>query len=439
MHLLHLVFLLLPTRGMKTRRRGGAKTTKTKKTQKSLASRLASGVRSLFPGSRKPVPAPNTRRGSIRVTKLQTRQFTTKRMELLARHAAEEKMRGIVRNLKTARSPQIMHALVSRLAKLPAQPLIQIVPTSDASNHFEYSNPDVVFKLHGAENDVMANAKAANIPISNIFNKRTEESWILSEIQNPSGHLHVYNEADEDESAKTSVTVPIKSLKIHSNIIDAVKPDYSEIEKFAIPIYFIINAPRVGHMSLMILYQGVLYSTGFGFLGGKHDIGIFHKISDVLGKGAFYSPDYLIDPHTIFEKETGKDVYKYDIVDIGYFTPTHLDRLSLLANSSHDNHAQCTFEDTFQGNLIPLKDVTYSKISSTKYCAGDYLNCTSFITHIFQEKVNCSFGGYTALPVHPAKCVRIAGKLPSDSIRNWFGEYTNAEPFYSRGMHASLV
>ncbi len=372
-----------------------------------------------------------------------------------------------------AKSPEALHAIVTRLASLPAQPIL----------HFTV--PDVT-SIETPYNVHMKNPIPANIvrdaPLANIvlrdpkkIEQYDEHDLILEEALHPTGVVYISNDEDnnnnnngenenggnENENGNGNngeenqegggnfddIDATISDVSIHPNLLSAVREDYSGVEKFDIPIYFVTYAPDVpggGHMSILIVYKSVVYSLGFGYYAPLKAPKIIAGIpigipAKLLGKGTLYNPDYLIDPRRITEDKTIE--WSYNIIDIGYCRPIHLTRIMEIAELKTSN-IEITFgsRGNFKSTHIQL-NVQYHAAScpSISKSVKGMLNCTTFVEYIFRETVNCALIPYMPLSIsHPKKCKRKQGKITNEHIKKWYNEYGNASPMYSPAMHALL-
>lgn len=271
----------------------------------------------------------------------------------------------------------------------------------------------------------------------------------------------VVDKSNNDKSYISYSNVPIKpgTLKLHKEITDSVKANYNETDKpSTIPLFFIFITPG-GHASLIIYIPqtsaGIpkLFSFGLGFGGDGSGSGPTAAATGaVMGQVQLYSPDFLVKP------ESGK----YKLIDMGFLKQKHIDRINLYLKES-DNNVNINLrnnvyistedrskvaeekEEDLKDNVIEtLKNYlengyldsfasrpaqrggakkepgfhyfysaiklnkTYSYVSAGVGLTKDYVNCTSFLSDIFSDRITCGIRQTGYLVADPIQCVGYA-------------------------------
>ena len=276
------------------------------------------------------------------------------------------------------------------------------------------------------------------------------------------------DKSNKDKSYIPYTDVPIKpgTLKLHKEITDSVKANYNETDKpSTIPLFFIFITPG-GHASLIIYIpepsagSPKLFSFGLGFGGDGSGSGpTAAATGPVTGKVQLYSPDFLVKP------ESGK----YKLIDMGFLKQKHVDRIDLYLKESDNNvninlrnnvyintedrskvaekkeevlkedvierlgeYLQKGYLDSFAHRLaqrggakkepgfhyfysaIKLNK-TYSYVSAGAGLTHDYVNCTSFLSDIFSDRITCGIRQTGYLVADPIQCVGYAAlKMDKD-------------------------
>jgi len=164
--------------------------------------------------------------------------------------------------------------------------------------------------------------------------------------------------------------------------------EINQITKMSnLPIYIIIKIGKGIHVIILMLYRGKVYTIGYGYSGQlKANNNYLH-----YGNGALYSPDYLFSPNANF---------KNTIIDIGIMSSLNLSKIEEYINKVHnitsmlekvDDTDVKTYSNILTGDLGKYN--TYSNRNVP------VMNCTSFITRIFNH-LDCSNFGLD----DPAKC-----------------------------------
>ena len=183
-----------------------------------------------------------------------------------------------------------------------------------------------------------------------------------------------------------------KVIEMRPELIEAVNIYEKELNKITnisdLPIYIIIKIGRGIHVIILLLYQGKVYTIGYGYSGRlKVNYNNLH-----YGDGALYSPDYLFSPN--------EDRFKNTIIDIGIMSSLNLNHIDKFLNKVHnirsmlekvDDETVKTYSNILSGDLGK-----YSTFSNRNV---PVMNCTSFITRIF-DHLDCSNYGLD----DPAKC-----------------------------------
>ena len=233
-----------------------------------------------------------------------------------------------------------------------------------------------------------------------------------------------------------------------------VKDTYEITQNIStIPIYFLVNAKRGTHLSLLILCNDILYSLGVGNISG-YTIGVdpagnptLHKdvfkhanvpkflknvraqggikdreaafytslqkspvafgddIRDKVGNelstadqaACFYSPDILVDPSG---KTSKGEYFSHKIFDTGFVKSKHVERMKLFLNKSAPNHIIKLKLQKGDHYIFEKMNVwtfmTYTDFSNEILVAKskDYINCTSFLAAVFIERISCAGNFY---------------------------------------------
>ena len=362
-------------------------------------------------------------------------------------------------SVKDAKSPETLHAFIARLSPLPLQPLLQFQLAKGESIEM-YEETEVFYDAKNAkELQKMIHETGLRLPPA----KANAESLVLHEALYPSRLVRIETPRhdktpeddkdyennddtnDEDYSIKTS------SIFLHPTIVEAVREDYTGVEKFDIPIFMAIEAPSIpggGHMSILVIHRTIVYSLGFGYGGYKKDV--YSKIpytAKLISKGAFYNPDYLIEPQVKSpnNRHDSSFIRKYRIVDIGYMQPKHLAKLhELLAHCEEDISSEYK-DQYFKTNMIAVKKEYHGLSWSPFVCAsgGGAMNCTTFIEYVFGDRIDCSIlpqiAGIPLTVSLPSTCKRRSGVLKNANLKQWFDEYNSEDHTYSDTIHNTLM
>jgi hypothetical protein len=222
-----------------------------------------------------------------------------------------------------------------------------------------------------------------------------------------------------------------------------------------IPIYFLVNAKKGTHLSLLILCNDILYSLGVGNISGyvvgkdatgnpilvkdgikRANVAKFFKnvhgqkalkdreaafftslkttpaafgngIRDRVGNqlrtavyeqaACFYSPDILVEPSG---KTRNNEPYSHKIFDMGFVKTKHVERMRLFLNKSASTHKLWMKQQSpglykFQ-KMNVWTFMTYTEISNELVVAKekDNINCTSFLAAVFIERISCAGNFY---------------------------------------------
>lgn len=196
------------------------------------------------------------------------------------------------------------------------------------------------------------------------------------------------NADPNDTTRSASYDLSENNLRIRSRVITGVNAmnrsikyinKDSNISVDDIPIYFVIviGAEANIHLTILVMYKGQLYSLGLGYSENKIDILYYHE-----GEMALYSPDYMLLIHNYNKKNR--------IVDIGILTPTHLAKISeKYLNKINEVTISIDDDDHVTSMLWSCVgcDIKYCTLSTTS--SNNRVNCTSFITNIF-ENIDCN-------------------------------------------------
>jgi hypothetical protein len=212
------------------------------------------------------------------------------------------------------------------------------------------------------------------------------------------------------------------------------------------PLYIVVfGKVEGGHASILYYVDGILYSLGLGYLGGKEGK-TAERISSILGgqikaNACLYSPDYLIAPWDGKEDAQGNIVYfKYDIADVGILQPAHLDRIKeFIAGAKREftiGMKPAKFRSPSKGDFYRYKfktfyidlNKTYNMISTKKLgVSGNNINCTTFAEAIFQERLACPLtkAGITmaSFASHPLSCRSTVLANPRETFKQYMQKY----------------
>jgi len=303
----------------------------------------------------------------------------------------------------------------------------------------------------------------------------SEVKKVISSIEYDSIKVDKSNN-DKKKSYISYTDVPIKpgTLKLHKEITDSVKADYKETDNpSTIPLFFIFITPG-GHASLIIYIpqpstgSPKLFSFGLGFggegsgqpSGPAASQEITGATGYITGQVQLYSPDFLVKP------ESGK----YKLIDMGFLKQKHIDRINLYLKSGGDvninlrnnvyinseersevakekeevlkenvidqlkNYLQKGYLNSFaprpvqRGGAAPepgfhyfyssIKlNKTYSYVSAGAGLTHDYINCTSFLSDIFSDRITCGIRQTGGLVADPVQCVGYAALKMNKNVQ----------------------
>ena len=210
-----------------------------------------------------------------------------------------------------------------------------------------------------------------------------------------------------------------------------INPEPAETDR---PLYILLVSTKVEHASIMIFYDGKLYSIGLGLLGEN---------------AALYTPDYLIRP----------EKYTYSIIDIGFLKKSHL--INLLEKCDISTYSLTSGilpvsmyfkENIFDAFIITL-GTKYSRYSlsarSIGNALGNGMNCASFAASIFSDRVRCNVG--SKVPVigpllslistiaSPSGCKSIYIDKPDLLLKQYVDEILTRKPTFSNRMLFKLL
>jgi hypothetical protein len=159
----------------------------------------------------------------------------------------------------------------------------------------------------------------------------------MDDIKYKVGHITKY----KDNTYSVSVDNTLNRIQVNQALQEDTKQVANTGNMLQAPIFFIIIAPSIPHVIFMVVYEGKLYTAGYGYNDvkavGAQDI--YHKVQ--LLKGAIYSADFLTPDIT----------QQCQIAWIGLLTPKILENL--------DNEFKKVHTITYDGNL---DDTETSKI-----------------------------------------------------------------------------
>jgi hypothetical protein len=210
-----------------------------------------------------------------------------------------------------------------------------------------------------------------------------------------------------------------------------INPEPAETDR---PLYILLVSTKVEHASIMIFYDGKLYSIGLGLLGEN---------------AALYTPDYLIRP----------EKYTYSIIDIGFLKKSHL--INLLEKCDISTYSLTSgilpVSMYFKENIFDAFIITlgrkYSRYSlsarSIGNAIGNGMNCASFAASIFSDRVRCNVG--SKVPVigpllslistiaSPSGCKSIYIDKPDLLLKQYVDEILTRKPTFSNRMLFKLL
>jgi hypothetical protein len=456
------------------RRKGGARPQRPRTNRKRSAIPRGSMVSRTAQARNETIRPKSTRVAQLTLLR-RLRPITELRTTVLAQQRTSKIPRQH-RFVTEAKSPEVLHAVITRLASLPSQPILHfsVAPGTDLNiqSTINFSYPTA---------DIQRNAGIARIgfvnpdDIDEDMDEDLKQQILIQESLNPTGLIHITDGDDNDNNgnnndnndnnndenndgqngggaAKETFEATLASVYVNPVLASAVRDDYAGVEKMDIPIYFVIHAniPGGGHMSIIVIYRTVVYSIGFGYSGklrspkafkffGKEYSVQYPVPASVVGKASLYNPDYIINPKVVFtHKDTGVDtVFKYRIIDFGYLKPVHLQRIVEIS-AQNQGLGLITYDGTFDTTFIPLNTQYHMASSAAVACIlKGAMNCTTFVEYIFREKVKCKIAGIVPVS-YPKSCNRIQGKLTNEKIKTWFAEYNSEAPMYTQAMHAFL-
>jgi hypothetical protein len=277
------------------------------------------------------------------------------------------------------------------------------------------------------------------------------------------------DKSNNDKSYISYPDVPVLSgtLKLHKEITDSVKAEYKETDKpSTIPLFFIFITPG-GHASLIIYIpqpstgSPKLFSFGLGFGGEGSGSGpTAAATGPITGQVQLYSPDFLMKP------ESGK----YKLIDMGFLKQKHIDRINVYLksggnvninlrnnvyiNSEERSEVAKEKENVLKENVIKTLEEyltkgyldsfaslpaqrggttsetgfhyfyssiklnkTYSYVSAGVGLTKDYLNCTSFLSDIFSDRITCGIRQTGYLVADPVQCVGYAALKMNKNVQ----------------------
>lgn len=277
------------------------------------------------------------------------------------------------------------------------------------------------------------------------------------------------DKSNNDKSYISYPDVPVLpgTLKLHKEITDSVKADYKETDTpSTIPLFFIFITPG-GHASLIIYIpqpstgSPKLFSFGLGFGGEGSGSGpTAAATGPITGQVQLYSPDFLMKP------ESGK----YKLIDMGFLKQKHIDRINLYLKSGGNvninlrNNVYINTEErsevakekevVLKENVIKTLEEyltkgylnsfaprpaqrggakvepgfhyfyssiklnkTYSYVSAGAGLTHDYVNCTSFLSDIFSDRITCGIRQTGGLVADPVQCVGYAALKMNKNVQ----------------------
>lgn len=196
-----------------------------------------------------------------------------------------------------------------------------------------------------------------------------------------------------------------------------------------IPFYFVIHS-NIPHMILIVLYQSVVYSIGYGYQGNQQvRKNLVPAWDDFIARrhlwntGALYTPDYLFELMS---------PYKYNVVDMGILAPLHLKRIQSFYTTVKRIDVDVGYRDgrlyrdaIHSGGAFLLTNQVYSEVClvarDSERPTGT-MNCVGFVSWIFHERIQCDMAGL--LPVnHPKDCVKLGGKFTVSHMKDFLRFY----------------
>jgi hypothetical protein len=210
-----------------------------------------------------------------------------------------------------------------------------------------------------------------------------------------------------------------------------INPEPAETDR---PLYILLVSTKVEHASIMIFYDGKLYSIGLGLLGEN---------------AALYTPDYLIRP----------EKYTYSIIDIGFLKKSHLINLlekcdiSTYSLTSGRLPVSIYFKENIFDAFIITLGTKYSRYSlsarSIGNAIGNGINCASFASSIFNDRVRCNVGSKVPVigPIlslistiaSPSGCKSIYIDKPDLLLKQYVDEVLQKKKIFSNRILFSLL
>jgi hypothetical protein len=268
-----------------------------------------------------------------------------------------------------------------------------------------------------------------------------------------------------DDITSTATVEGTASCSIHPFLLEegVVRDSYGDSESITnIPIYIVVISKAAGgHASLIIFHGGRMFSLGLGYSGGakmqaraelfeaakrkaerikEGAAALLDKVTPDLSKfisDAFlYSPDFLIKPNAV---TSSGNPYTFNIADIGILKQKHLERIQTILNAGKQGggwfSGQATWKAMFQVEslggtnfkfdsfLIDIK-TPYSMLS-TRFSSKSAINCTSFLEHIFSERLACP--AYQTFISEPGSCYSKGFKDPGKWVKEFARKYQRGE------------
>lgn len=287
-----------------------------------------------------------------------------------------------------ALKPKLLNATTKNIG---IDQIINLFSTGSRKKNYEFYGFYEPNKQTIIDEDILVkkNASEKKKVLDMIFNNGILNMNELNpDLLHVDGDKYIVNNVLDNLNANNKVIELRPELR---KAVDLYESDLKNIQSMSdLPIYIIIKIGRGIHVIILMLYHSKVYTIGYGYSGRlKVNTNSLH-----YGDGALYSPDYLFSPN--------EDRFKNTIIDIGIMSSYNLNHIekfinkvhniiSMLENVNDDTGMVKTYSNILSGDLG--KYSTYSNRNVP------VMNCTSFITRIFNH-LDCSNFGLD----DPAKC-----------------------------------
>lgn len=184
---------------------------------------------------------------------------------------------------------------------------------------------------------------------------------------------------------EVSVNNTLNKIQVNEDLLEYTKQVANKGDMLQAPIFFVIIAPSIPHVMFMVIYEGKLYTAGYGYSDttAKRAEDIYHKVQ--MLKGAIYSADYLTP--TINQQ--------CQIVWIGFLTPKILENLDNEFKKVHtiiydgENDDTDTSKIVLSNDAILYSNTTYSESASVLPTSLGINNCLMWVKQITGIDLRC--------------------------------------------------